>query len=167
MNYRGRLIWPSQARISRLNTAATAANTLGQPSGYDRITREPVRTTAGADSRVYFPPVALPCQVQPKMGQYDELRQYPAGRELEFKMHILLHYPDLEMAGLLKPNGSSIFQPSDRLDAIYRADGVTLLRSFEDNPLFCVHVQDRSFGLDGLNRNLVLLYFNDRVEGAA
>lgn len=166
MGYRGRLIWPAQVRISRLDTAATKANDLGQPSGYDRITREPIRTTSGTDSRVYLDPIALPCQFQPKMGKFNELAQFPGGRELEYKVHILLHYQDLENAGLVRPSGEVAIQPSDRLDALYRADGVTLVRNFADSPLYVVHTQDRSLGLSGLERNLCLVYFNDRVEGA-
>jgi len=167
MAYRGRLIWPMQARISRLNTAATAANNIGgQPSGYDRIWREPVKTAAGADSRVYFPQIAIPCQARTEMGPFDKQVQLPSGRELEFKVKVTLHYADIEAAGLVGADGSAVFQPSDRLDALYRTDGVTLLRNFSDGPLYCVHVQDRSWGLSGLTRNLVMLYFDDRQESA-
>lgn len=167
MGYRGRLIWPAQARIERLDTASTKANAIAsQPSGYDRIFREPVRNAAGADSRVYLPAVAVPCQVQTEPGPYDKQVQMPGGRELEFKIRVTLHYLDLELRGLIGPNGSCVFQPSDRLVGIYKADGTTLQRSLVGSPLFCVHVQDRSWGLDDLSRNLVMLYFHDRIEGA-
>lgn len=166
MGYRGRLIWPAQARIERLDTAATKANPAGtsQPQGYDRHFREPVKT-ATTDARIYKPEVAVACQVRTEMGPFDKQVQLPGGRELEFKIKLVLHYRELELNGLIGANGSSVFQPSDRLCAIYKADGVTLQRSFRDSPLYCVHVQDRSWGLDDLSRNLVMLYFNDRREG--
>lgn len=168
MGYRGRLIWPCQARIERLDTAATKANAIGsQPSGYNRIFREPVtRASDGTDSRVYSAPLALHCQVTTEKDKYDELVQLPGGRELEFDIRTTLHYQEIEDSGLLAPNGSINLKPSDRLKAIYKRDGVTLLRDFADNPLYLVHVQDRSFGLDDLNRNLVMLYWKDRREGA-
>lgn len=168
MGYRGRLIWPFQCRIQRLDTAATEANPLaGQPSGYNRIWREPVRTNAGADSRVYKSEVALPCQVRTEMGPYDKQLQLPGGRELEFKIKLTLHYNDLTMCGgLVDATGAVVFQPSDKLRAIYKKDGTTLVRDFTSNPLFLVHVQDRSWGLSGLERNLVMLYFNDRRKGS-
>jgi len=167
MGYRGRLIWPAQARIERLDTASTKENALAfQPSGYDRIFREPVRTADGTDSRVYMPAVAIPCQVRTEMAAFDRQFQMPGGRELEFRIMLTLHYKDLEVRGLIAPNGGCVFQPSDRLDSIYTADGACLQRSFADAPLFCTHVQDRSWGLSGLSRNLVMLYFNDRREGA-
>jgi hypothetical protein len=166
MGYRGRLIWPCQARIERLDTSATKANAIAsQPSGYDRIFREPVKT-ATTDARVYLSPVAVACQVRTESGPHDKQVQLPGGRELEYKIKLTLHYRELELAGLLKPNGTAIFQPSDRLQSIYKTDGVTLLRDFSTFPLYCVHVQDRSWGLDDLSRNLVMLYFDDRREGA-
>jgi hypothetical protein len=156
-----------QARIKQLDTASTKANAIGgQVSGYDRIFREPVRSSAGADSRVYSSEYALPCQVISERGGYDKLAQLPGGRELEFDLRTALHYADLEAAGLCTANGSTSFKPGDRLCSIYRADGTTKLRDFDANPLYLVHVQDRSFGLDGLTRNLVLLYWEDRREGA-
>lgn len=167
MAYRGRLIWPFQARIERLDTAATAANAIAsQPSGYDRIFREPVRTNAGVDSRVYLPPVAVRCQVTTEMSSYDKHVQLPGGRELEFDVRLTLHYTNLETMGLVQADGRSVFQPSDRLMAIYRRDGVTLLRDFSADPLYCIHVQERSWGLDAHTRNLLMLYFKDRQEGA-
>jgi len=167
MAYRGRLIWPMQARIKRLDTASTKANAIGgQASGYDRIFREPVRTSTGTDSRVYTSELAFPCQVISERGAFDKLAQLPGGRELEFDLRTALHYSDIEAAGLSAPNGGTLLKPGDRLCSIYRADGTTKLRDFDDNPLYLVHVQDRSFGLDGLTRNLLLLYWEDRREGA-
>jgi hypothetical protein len=163
MTYRGRLIWPFIARIERLDTSATKANTLGQSSGYDRVFREPVRNEAGADARVYRT-VELECQVSTEQGPYERQAQFPAGRELEFDVRLVVHYADLEQNGFIDLAGNTALQPSDRLREIVRKTGERV-RRFED-PLFCVHAQDRSFGLSGLHRNLVLLYFRDRREGA-
>lgn len=168
MGYRGRLIWPMQARLRRLDTAATQANNVaGQPAGYDRIFREPVKVSPTTDSRVYAAPIAVPCQVQTEGGPFRQVEQLPGGRELEFKMKLLMHYADLSLLGLLDVNGACVLKPSDLLVSIYRMDSVTLLHDFGSDPLFCVHTQDRSWGLSGLNRNLIRLYFNDREEAGA
>lgn len=162
--YRGRLIWAFQARIERLDTAATDANAIGgQAAGYDRIFREPVTNTAGVGARIYSSPIAVTCQVRSK--KFDEVVTLPGGRELEFDLRTLLHYEELEAAGLIGADGSTVFKPSDRLMSIYKTDGVSLRRDFSANPLFCVHVQDRGWGLSGLDRNLVRLYWKDRREG--
>jgi len=163
MPYRGRLIWPVRAKIEQLDTAATKANPGTQPSGYDRIFREPVKFEAGGDSRVYRDPVMVPCQFKDRAsGPYDKLEQFPDGRVLRFRLRLLFHYRDLEMMGLVDGEGRCAFQPSDRLCALYENDGTTLIRTFNETPLYCVHVQDRSFGLSALKRNLVMLYFDDR-----
>lgn len=160
--YRGRLIWPFIARVERLDTAATKANTLGLASGFDRVFREPVKNDT-TDARVYRT-VELACQVSTEAGPYERQVQMPGGRELEFDLRLVVHYADLEAAGLIDLAGNTSLQSSDRLREIVRTTGERV-RYFSD-PLFCVHTQDRSFGLSGLHRNLVLLYFRDRREGA-
>lgn len=166
MGQRGRLIWPFQARIQRLDTAGTAANAIaGQPSGYDRFWREEVSTNS-TDARVYTAPVAVSCQVRTEMGAYERLQQFAAGREREYDLKLILHYNELETLGLIGADGGVVFQPSDKLIAIYKKDGTTLVKNFADKPLYCVQVQDRSWGLSGLERNLVMLYFKDRREAA-
>ena len=166
MGYRGRLIWPAQARIERYDPAATKANAIGgQPSGFDRHFREPVRNSAGDDARVYAAPIAIPCQVTTEKDKYDELVTIPGGRELEIDVRTTCHYGQLESDGLISATGSVVFQPSDRLASIYKKDSITLLRDFTSNPLYLIHVQDRSWGLDDLSRNLVMLYWADRREG--
>lgn len=165
MGYRGRLIWPFQARIARIDTAATAANPIGgQPSGYDPIFREPVSNASGDVSTVYTDPVAVQCQVRTEMGAYEQLQQFPGGPEREFDVKLTLHYFELESLGLIGANGGVVFQPNDILTAIYKRDGTSLVRSF-DPPLYCTQVRDRSWGLSGHERNLVMLYFKDRREG--
>ncbi len=164
-NYRGRLIWPCLATISRINTPSTEANAIGgQPRGYDRVWREPVETSEGEDSRVYFPPDVVQCQVRSEFGAYDKEDPYPDGRRLQYQLKIILHYKELEHKQLIGPDGGSVFQPSDRLDFVHRTNG-QLLKDFTKSPLYCIQAQDRSFGLDGLNRNLLMLYFDDRLRG--
>lgn len=161
MPYRGRLIFPMRATISRLNTEATAAATVGGLDGYDRIFREPVEDELGVDARTYLDPVVVNCQVQTERSPFEKLAQTASGREVQFKIRLCLHYFELESAGLIAENGSSVFQPGDRLDTIHTQTG-TLLRNFEPEYLFLVHTQDRSFGLSGGTRNLLLLYFDSR-----
>ena len=167
MGYRGRLIWPVMAKIQQLDTAATKANTGTQPSGYDRIFREPVKFESGGDSRIYRDPIMLPCQYRDRnRGPYEELEQFSDGRVLRYKLLVILHYQDLESRGLVDSKGRTVFQVSDKLLSLHEQDG-SLIREYDETPLFCVHLQDRSFGLSGLKRNLVMLYFDDRDTASA
>ena len=169
MPYRGRLLWPMVLHISRLDTASTESNTLGNAdlvAGYDRIFREPVTDEEGNDSRVYMGPVAVCAQVNSSQKGYArKIKQLPGGRELQYNIRTVLHYQELETRGLLTPSGDCIFQPSDRLDAIYNKAG-ELLKDFSCNPLFICHVRDAGWGLSGLTRNLVEIYWSDRRHGA-
>ena len=115
---------------------------------------------------MYKYPDMVTCKITTESGPNDKLKQMPNGRELEYDLRLTLHYADLECQRLVDSEGRCLFQPSDRLTGLYLKDGVTLRRDFSSTPLYCVHVQDRSWGMSGLDRNLVQLYFQDRREGA-
>jgi hypothetical protein len=154
--------------ISRLDTASTGANNLGNQSvtaGYSRIFQEPVKDEVGSDTRIYFDPIVMDAQVNSTNGKARNAVTLPGGRELEYSIRTIVHYSQLESMGLLTPSGDCIFQPSDRLDAILNQAGV-VLKDFGCSPLFLCHVRDAGWGLDGLTRNLCELYWEDRREGA-
>lgn len=171
MSYRGRLIWPFTVDIARLDTAATAAEAgVGYVTGgYDPDFKEPVMLDQGPGS----PDVStrqetlveqVPCQVHPEKGKYDGLDMTLSGAEMKFQLRLILHYVDLEARSLIDSDGSALFKVNDRLVAIRQFDG-TLVRDFSNKPLYITEVQDRSFGLSGLQRNLVMLTFEDRDSG--
>lgn len=168
MSYRGRLIWPFTADIARLDTAGTAAAAgAGVVSGgYDPDFKEPVTLDQGAnlpdtDTRQETLVQLVPCQVHTEKGQYDTLQAMMSGIEKGFQLRLLMHYVDLEALSLVDSDGSSLFKVNDRLVAIRRFDG-TMVRDFSSNPLYVTEAQDRSFGLSGLQRNLLMLTFEDR-----
>lgn len=79
---RGRLIFPFLAELHRLDTAAMAGPGPGpHASGYDADFREPVLEDSDdglAEAfRREFPPVRVPCQVEPDA--FESLRMTPSG----------------------------------------------------------------------------------------
>lgn len=166
--YRGRLIFPFQCSIARLDTAATLANTAGGAfpgGGYDHVFREP-QVVAGADNlddsaRVEAVVEAVPCQVVTGKGPFGQLQQMLGGTVHKVKIMLVFHYVQLEALDLVDADGSAVFKVNDRLVSISRSDG-TVMRDFEAAPLYATHVEDRSFGLGGLQRNLLAVTFEHR-----
>ena len=168
MSYRGRLIWPFAVDIARLDTAATlaAAGTGGVTAGYDPDFREPVTLDAGpnnpdTDTRQEITVSLLPCQVHPERGNYEALQMMLSGAVKQYNLRLVFHYLDLETRSLVDTDGSSLLKINDRLVAIRRNDG-TLVADFSARPLYVTQAQDRSFGLSGLQRNLLMLTFEER-----
>ena len=168
MSYRGRLIWPFLCDISSLDTAATAAfpGTGGVVGGYDPDFREPVMVDQGPT----LPDVSarqdrirqhIPCQVHPERGNYNALNQKLSGSDKNFSLRLIFHYIDLECMGLVDSDGRPLLRLNDRLLVIRQQAG-SVVRDFCDHQLYATEVQDRSFGLSGLQRNLVMVTFEDR-----
>lgn len=162
--YRGRLIWPQVASIRRLDTVATASQPSTIGGGYDPDFREPVILPDGSSARAEQDEIRVPCQVRTESGAFDMLQMFGAsGASPGFRMRIVLHYEDLEELGLVDVDtGRPVFVVGDRLAAIYTADTDELVRRFDSPQLFATQVQDRSFGLSALRRNLLEITFEDR-----
>jgi hypothetical protein len=168
MGYRGRLIWPFAVTIARLNTSATASNTGGGAvtSGFDHDFREPQVLDGGdgaedTSTRTETLIELLPCQIHTAKGQFEQMTQMLSGAVFKYNLPLVFHYIDLETRGLVEDDGSPIIKPNDRLVALYRNDG-TLIRRFDNPELFAAQVQDRSWGLSGLQRNLLMINFKER-----
>ena len=168
MSYRGRLIFPMAVDIYRLDTEATeaAAGDGDVANGYDPDFLEPVMRDQGPD----LPDVVvrqevlvdlLPCQIIPEKGNYEALQMMVSGHSKSYSLRVAVHYLELETRGLIDTDGSPLIKVNDRLAAIRQTDG-TLLRAFNSPQLFATQVQDRSFGLSGLRRNLLMVTFEER-----
>jgi hypothetical protein len=168
---RGRLIWPMLAEIAQLDTSATAADPDGAgplTSGYDDDFREPVivppssgserGTVVRAESTVI-----LPVQVEPDM--MEQLQMLATGRSPLSLLRLVFHYRDLEAAGMVEAaTGRPLLRINDRLEAIRDFHTSALIERIPNPPgLYATQVQSRSFGLDSLKRNLLLVTFEERA----
>lgn len=168
MSYRGRLIWPIYADIASLDTSATssAPGAGVVTSGYDPDFREPVIYDQGASlpdvsSRREILTTNVPCQVHSERGDYDNLVMMTSGGVQSYALRLVFHYADLETLGFVDSNGESRFRINDRLVALFR-QGRELDRRYTTPELFVTQVHDRSFGLSGRRRNLLMLTFENR-----
>lgn len=157
---RGRLINPFLAALHRLDTVAT------ETAGYDPRFRSPtVSRPTGPDgarltTRRELAEIRVPCQVETE--NIERQRQGPGGNVPDGKLWLVFHFKDLELLGLVDPNGDAKIRVNDRLAAIYRKTG-ELERAFPAG-LYVVEAQPRSFGI-GLRKNLLLVTFDDRPQG--
>lgn len=173
---RGRLIFPFLARIARIDTVATEADPDAAgplTSGYDDVFREPVMVPAsgddrlGSSARVEATPISVRCQVEPE--QFEVLQQMVSGDAAQGRFHLVLHFKDLEDAGLVEASGHAAIRKGDRLVGIDRTDG-TLVQEVPDPPGLYVHeALPRGMGLslNNAHRNLLLLTFRSRDKSVS
>ena len=168
MGYRGRLIWPFLAELAQLDTAATKVDPDGAgplTSGFDDDFREPVIVPVvgeqtGTEHRVEKDPILLPCQIE--VARFEQLRMLATGQSPDELLRLVFHFADLELFGLVDAdNGEATIRVNDRLNAIKRIETEELVQEFRI-PLFATSVMPRSFGLDGLERNLLVVSFEER-----
>jgi hypothetical protein len=165
---RGRLIWPFLAAIRQYDPEATYT---GPPSpGFDPDFMEPVQiadgTAAGSHSaRREKAEIRLRCQFEDE--EEEKLRQLQDGAAPKARISLVFHFADLERAGMVDAaTGDPKIHNGDRLDALYETNG-TLVRSFANPPgMFATAVKPSGFGLSSLKRNLLVVTFEDRVQGA-
>lgn len=173
MSYRGRLIFPFQAQIYQLDTAATAADPDGAgplESGYDEDFKEPITVPVagkqvGTDARAEKDPILVKCQVEP--GTFEALQQLFSGNAPNTQIGLIFHFEDLESLGLIDPNGVPSIKVGDRLGGIYDVKG-NLVQEVRNPPgAFATEVRPIGFGLDATHsrRNLLLVGWGDRQRG--
>lgn len=157
-------------RLAQLDTAATAADPDGAgvaTSGYDPEFREPIRVSAGegpgTDARAETLTDFLSAQVE--VAKWDERRQAYTGNLPAGSVILIFHFAELETLGLVDANGEARIRVGDRLEGIYDPTTFDLIQR-PTTPLYAVQPQPGSFGLDGLQRNLLILGFAPRDAGA-
>jgi hypothetical protein len=160
MAFRGRLIWPFEAEISRLDTAS-----IDTDDGYDEDFDEPKTMSDGTDTLVYFTAVQVPCQVETERGRWQELQPMVSGQNPNTEIKLVFHFQDLEDLGLVDANGRALIKKGDRLDAMYDPFGVEI-DDYGSVPLYCIEATPRSAGLTGGSRNLLLCTFQERQRSA-
>ncbi len=167
---RGRLIFPFLAELHRLDTAAMARGdaSSGLGPGYDDDFKEPILVDADDDGvaepfRREHAAVRIPCQVEPEA--FEALRMATSGNTPRSSMDLVFHFRDLERLGLVDTaTGDALIRPSDRLGALYAADG-QLVQAVRTPPgLYVTEARPIGFGLNRRrpSRNLLLVSFQDR-----
>lgn len=162
---RGHLIFRFKVGICRLDTRATAAVVGG---GYDTIMREPKKVAVagrqvGVSSRREKTEVILPCQV--KHAKKKDLNMAPGGHADRTTTVFVLHFRDLEAAGLVS-GGDVQIGVGDRINALYDLAG-NVIESYANPPgLFVEQARPISYGLFRVapRRNLLELTTSDRVR---
>lgn len=164
---RGRLIFPFLTEIAILDTETTSQDPLGVgPTGlgYDDEFREPVIEYESTSSdrgvlRRKETIVMLPVQFEDDL--FESLDMMATGRSPQSALRAVLHFRDIERAGLVQDDGLPLLKINDRLVAVYTKTG-SLLQRFPNPPgVFCVESQPRLGGLCS-SRNLLLMTFKSR-----
>jgi len=159
------LLHPFLADLRRLDPEATA---VVASAGYDSVYREPVRvadgTPAGASARREKAAVLVRCQFEDN--EEERLRQLASGASPQANFVLTFHFADLEAAGLVDAaTGTPLVRNGDRLAAVYNLDG-SLMRSYANPPgMFAIEVKPSGLGI-GDRRNLLVVTFDDRIQGA-
>ena len=161
MGYRGRLIFPFEAKLSKLNTAGTAVNGAPLPDGYDYDFKEPVKKADGTNARIYDAPILLPCQVETEGDQFDALTMRNLGDDRDTEIKLLFHFQDLEDYGLVDSKGRAKITKGDKLVSVWDNEG-NEVDNYEEAGLVVTQAQPRSYGLSGGRRNLLLVTFRAR-----
>ncbi len=167
---RGRLIQTFHAEVFRLDRALMMVAPPESGMGFDPDFREPVVVDRDGDGigerrRLEFPPVRVPCQVEPKT--MDELQIHAAGNSPRSKLQLVMHFRDLERLELVdRDSGEALISPGDRLGALYDRAG-TLVQRFRDPPgLYVTEARPIGWGINLARprRNLLLVTFEDRQQ---
>lgn len=160
---RGRLIFPFLVDIGQVDTVATAAVADG---GYDDVFREPKivppvsgsgRGTLSREEVTY----TYKCQIEPDT--FEALDMMISGKSPNSEITIVMHYKDLEVAGLLDANGKPLLRTGDRMIQIKKYPTGDVIEVIPSSPgLYVVQVRSGGFGLTSLERNLLFVTFEER-----
>lgn len=169
---RGRLVFPFLAELYRLDAGGMASGNpvTGVAPGYDDDFREAVLVDGDGDGvaeplRREFPPVRVPCQVEPRT--FEALHMTPSGNAPASEVELVFHFRDLEGLGLVDAaTGEALVRPSDRLGGLYTVDGA-LVQAVRTPPgLYVIEARPIGFGLNRRRptRNLLLVAFQARPQ---
>lgn len=169
---RGRLIFPFLVDFEQLDTAAIEADPDGAgslSSGYDEVFREPVKVLENPDDQVgktVRVENTLQVRAQIESVQFERLEQMISGDSPQGRFMLVLHFRDLEKAGLVDADGLAMIRKGDRLGAIRETDG-TLVQNIPDPPgLYVNELLPRGMGLSlkKPKRNLLIVTLKARDQ---
>lgn len=153
---RGRILAPFTAELAQLDSQATTVNAvLKEPTvRIDPVTGE--RTTGRAEKLTQ-----VRCQVE--TGTFQAQDMAPTGDIPRSSLTLVMHFEDLEAAGLIGPENRPLINVNDRLVRILTEDGVEQ-QSFVRSPVYVTEATPAGFGFGGAV-NLLVVRFGDRAQG--
>lgn len=167
---RGSLIWPMAVEIARIDTVTTRAasgydDKLAEPKILDVADEDPgippMGAPRGARATQYLPPIILEAQIEDFNS--NALIAALTGKNSDVKLACVFHYADLEADGLVDADGHPQLRVGDRLLRILDPDTYDQIVVIPDPPgLYATAVDDQSFGLSSLERNLLHVTFQRR-----
>lgn len=160
MGYRGRLIFPMEAEILRLDTLATSVNGPGG-QGFDPLFKEPLKEADGTTSRLFKAAKWVPCQVETEGDQFDQLSMLNTGDDGGTELILVLHFQDLEDFGWVDSKGRAVIPKGSKLGRI-RDQDLEELDDYVDRDLVVTQARPHSYGLSGGKRNLLIVFFARR-----
>lgn len=150
---RGRLIFPFEARINRIDTSATRA-----ANSYD----DDFRCLAPGATRTEMIPLTLRCQVE--INTMELQRMSRDGNVPLRLMQLIFHFQDLEREGLVHGvSGDALIRVNDRLTGIYDARTHAIVQEIPQGGMYATKVEPNAFGI-GMKRNLLFVVFADRPQ---
>ncbi len=167
---RGKLIFPFNAVLARLDTTATAADPDGPgglASGFDfdfkETTLAPTGSTVGVDARKESALVTIPCQVE--MDAFQQQRILADADSPNSELALVFHFSHLEREGFVDAlTGAANINPSDRLVRILDKCGDVVIEPEVPPGLYATESRPIGIGL-GRKRNLLLVTFAERPIG--
>jgi hypothetical protein len=107
------------------------------------------------------------CRAQIEPATFEQLSMMLNGRSPNSQMIVVMHYRDLEDAGLVESaTGRPLIRINDRLSAIKHDVTLDLIEQIPNPPgLFITEVKSSGFGLTSLKRNLLIVTFEARDLG--
>ncbi len=173
---RGRVLRWQVFELGILDTLSTATEpgVTGVASGYDRRYREPIKKPASASTGGPGGPgeTNRSERIVEVRGQFElpkegEIRMAVMGNLPQTEVKIVCHFEDLEAAGLVEPsNGRPLIREMTRLIKCSHRSG-RLIEDFSTRNLYAKEALSASFGLAGGDRNLLILSFAQRDQGAS
>jgi len=161
LSYRGRLLGGQSVEIARLDPAVIAAGDNYDADFRESRIEDPTGDRIGRGVRRELPAVRLPCQVETQA--WDALEMTQAGAAPRTRVTVVLHFEDLERAGLVDgETGEAAIRPGDRVVAFYDRRGRLIERVRTPPGLYVVEAQSIASGLGG-QRNLLALHCEDRA----
>jgi len=149
--------------IAPLDVAAMSADGV-----YDDDWREPLKVDGdgdglGEEQRKEGATIRVKANIE---RDRDELRKMTRGGDLpDSSVGIVVRMLDMELAGLVKADGSLTFKKSDRLVQILDKRE-QVVDSFTSQPLYLDHVMRLQADI-GHTSNFALMLFTDRPQGSA
>jgi hypothetical protein len=171
---RGRLLRPMLLELLRIDVEATRTadgfdDVLGSPlitPAADPLDPPPLGAPRGEPATLYHPAVRVRGQVENGLRglSTNAMLIVQTGNQPKFKIQVVYHYEDLELAGLIAADGHVRFRQGDRLIKIRDAATEDLVCNVED--AYATVIDDTSFGLGAASRNLCIVTYESRARGA-